>query len=105
MSHSVPPPLQPTGLPQQNFMHVSNPSSLAYSPGGGSLSSQQASQALAAATAALTESGMLSTPHGHLQRNVASPQRPASAGSAGVCVCACLSVSPTTCIIAQFLIQ
>ncbi|XP_062328164.1 myocyte-specific enhancer factor 2A-like isoform X7 [Osmerus eperlanus] len=72
----------PSGLPQQNFsMHVANPSSLAqaYSPAG-SLASQQA---LAAATQALSDSGMLSTPHGQLPRNMASPQRPPSAGNAG----------------------
>ncbi|XP_067105616.1 myocyte-specific enhancer factor 2A-like isoform X3 [Osmerus mordax] len=72
----------PSGLPQQNFsMHVANPSNLAqaYSPAG-SLASQQA---LAAATQALSDSGMLSTPHGQLPRNMASPQRPPSAGNAG----------------------
>ncbi|XP_046898254.1 myocyte-specific enhancer factor 2A-like isoform X2 [Hypomesus transpacificus] len=72
----------PSGMPQQNFsMHVANPSSLAqaYNPAG-SLASQQA---LAAATQALSDSGMLSTPHGQLPRNMASPSRPPSAGNTG----------------------
>nr|XP_020467126.1 myocyte-specific enhancer factor 2A isoform X2 [Monopterus albus] len=75
----------PTALPHQNFsMHVavpvSNPNAM-YQPGG-----TLGSQALAAATASLTDSGMLSPPQASLHRNVGSsggPQRPTSAGSAG----------------------
>ncbi|KAM3609889.1 uncharacterized protein V6R79_022082 [Siganus canaliculatus] len=75
----------PTALPQQNFsMHVavpvSNPNAM-YQPGG-----TLGSQTLAAATASLSESGMLSPPQASLHRNVGSsggPQRPTSAGSAG----------------------
>ncbi|XP_076588380.1 myocyte enhancer factor 2aa isoform X4 [Chaetodon auriga] len=75
----------PTALPQQNFsMHVavpvSNPNAM-YQPGG-----TLGSQALAAATASLSDSGMLSPPQASLHRNVGSnggPQRPTSAGSAG----------------------
>lgn len=67
----------PTGLPQQNFMH----GSMSYSPsaGGGGATSQ----ALAAATAALADSGILSSPHTHLHRNVNPPQRPPSTGNTG----------------------
>ncbi|KAG7236960.1 hypothetical protein INR49_032967 [Caranx melampygus] len=64
-----------TGLPQQNFMHVV-PGSMPYSPGGG-----VTSQALASATAALADSGILSSHHSHLHRN--SPQRPPSTGNTG----------------------
>ncbi|XP_041852754.1 myocyte enhancer factor 2aa isoform X8 [Melanotaenia boesemani] len=75
----------PTALPQQNFsMHVavpvSNPNAM-YQAGG-----NLGSQALAAATASLSESGMLSPPQASLHRNVGSSggsQRPTSAGSAG----------------------
>ncbi|XP_050929348.1 myocyte enhancer factor 2aa isoform X2 [Lates calcarifer] len=75
----------PTALPQQNFsMHVavpvSNPNAM-YQPGG-----SLGSQSLAAATASLSDSGMLSPPQASLHRNVGSsggPQRPTSAGSAG----------------------
>uniref|UniRef100_A0A673C5P4 Myocyte enhancer factor 2aa n=1 Tax=Sphaeramia orbicularis TaxID=375764 RepID=A0A673C5P4_9TELE len=75
----------PTALPQQNFsMHVavpvSNPNAM-YQPGG-----TLGSQALAAATASLSDSGMLSPPQASLHRNVGSsggPQRPTSAGSSG----------------------
>ncbi|XP_067356776.1 myocyte enhancer factor 2aa isoform X2 [Channa argus] len=75
----------PTALPQQNFsMHVavpvSNPNAM-YPPGG-----TLGSQALAAATASLSDSGMLSPPQASLHRNLSSsggPQRPTSAGSAG----------------------
>ncbi|XP_028286516.1 myocyte enhancer factor 2aa isoform X5 [Parambassis ranga] len=75
----------PTALPQQNFsMHVavpvSNPNAM-YQAGG-----TLGSQALAAATASLSESGMLSPPQTSLHRNVGSSggsQRPTSAGSAG----------------------
>ncbi|XP_022065724.1 myocyte enhancer factor 2aa isoform X4 [Acanthochromis polyacanthus] len=75
----------PTALPQQNFsMHVavpvSNPNAM-YQAGG-----TLGSQALAAATASLSESGMLSPPQASLHRNVGSSggsQRPTSAGSAG----------------------
>uniref|UniRef100_A0A671WSZ4 Myocyte enhancer factor 2aa n=1 Tax=Sparus aurata TaxID=8175 RepID=A0A671WSZ4_SPAAU len=77
--------VEPTALPQQNFsMHVavpvSNPNAM-YQPGG-----TLGSQALAAATASLSDSGMLSPPQASLHRNVGSsggPQRPTSAGSAG----------------------
>ncbi|XP_035508341.1 myocyte-specific enhancer factor 2A-like [Morone saxatilis] len=71
----------PTGLPQQNFMHVA-PGSMSYgsSAGGGGGAT---SQALAAATAALADSGILSSPHTHLHRNMNSPQRPSSAGNTG----------------------
>ncbi|CAI5664285.1 myocyte enhancer factor 2aa isoform X4 [Oreochromis niloticus] len=75
----------PTALPQQNFsMHVavpvSNPNAM-YQAGG-----TLGSQGLAAATASLSESGMLSPPQASLHRNVGSgggSQRPTSAGSAG----------------------
>ncbi|XP_029377917.1 myocyte enhancer factor 2aa isoform X4 [Echeneis naucrates] len=75
----------PTALPQQNFsMHVavpvSNPNAM-YPPGG-----TLGSQSLAAATASLGDSGMLSPPQSSLHRSVGSsggPQRPTSAGSAG----------------------
>ncbi|XP_034032452.1 myocyte enhancer factor 2aa isoform X4 [Thalassophryne amazonica] len=74
-----------TALPQQNFsMHVavpvSNPNAM-YQPGV-----TLGSQSLAAATASLSDSGMLSPPQASLHRNVGSsggPQRPASAGTAG----------------------
>ncbi|MEQ2260236.1 myocyte enhancer factor [Xenotaenia resolanae] len=74
----------PTALPQQNFsMHVAVPvSNAAMYQAGGNLGSQ----ALAAATASLNESGMLSPPQASLHRNVGSgggSQRPTSAGSAG----------------------
>ncbi|MED6284000.1 hypothetical protein CHARACLAT_014855 [Characodon lateralis] len=74
----------PTALPQQNFsMHVAVPvSNPAMYQAGGNLGSQ----ALAAATASLNESGMLSPPQASLHRNVGSgggSQRPSSAGSAG----------------------
>ncbi|XP_069019659.1 myocyte enhancer factor 2aa isoform X6 [Embiotoca jacksoni] len=73
----------PTALPQQNFsMHVavpvSNPNAM-YQAGG-----TLGSQALAAATASLSESGMLSPPQASLHRNVGSSgssQRPTSAGN------------------------
>ncbi|XP_068458460.1 myocyte enhancer factor 2aa isoform X4 [Clinocottus analis] len=72
----------PTALPQQNFsMHVavpvSNPNAM-YQPGG-----TLGSQALAAAAASLSDSGMLSPPQASLHRHVGSsggPQRPTSAG-------------------------
>ncbi|XP_072241890.1 myocyte enhancer factor 2aa isoform X4 [Leuresthes tenuis] len=75
----------PTALPQQSFsMHVavpvSNPNAM-YQAGG-----NLGSQALAAATASLSESGMLSPPQASLHRNVGSgggSQRPTSAGGAG----------------------
>lgn len=59
---------------------VSNPNAM-YQPGG-----TLGSQALAAATASLSDSGMLSPPQTSLHRNLGSsggPQRPTSAGSAG----------------------
>ncbi|XP_047437483.1 myocyte-specific enhancer factor 2A-like isoform X2 [Mugil cephalus] len=59
--------------PQQHFMHAA-PGSMAYGPAGGATS-----QALAAATAALADSGILSSPHTHLHRN--PPQRPPSTGN------------------------
>lgn len=73
----------PSALPQQNFsMHVavpvSNPNAM-YQAGG-----NPGSQALAAATASLNESGMLSPPQASLHRNVVSgggSQRPTSAGN------------------------
>ncbi|XP_056239601.1 myocyte-specific enhancer factor 2A-like [Seriola aureovittata] len=68
-----------TGLPQQNFMHVA-PGSMPYSPGAGG-GGGVTSQALAAATAALADSGILSSHHTHLHRN--SPQRPPSTGNTG----------------------
>ncbi|XP_056137403.1 myocyte enhancer factor 2aa isoform X1 [Lampris incognitus] len=75
----------PTALPQQNFsMHVavpvSNPNAM-YQPGGA-----LGTQALAAATVSLSDSGMLSPPQASLHRSGGSsggPQRPTSAGSAG----------------------
>ncbi|XP_018553023.1 myocyte-specific enhancer factor 2A isoform X1 [Lates calcarifer] len=71
-----------TGLPQQNFMHV-GPGGMSYSPGagGGGGGGGVTSQALAAATAALADSGILSSHHTHLHRN--SPQRPPSTGNTG----------------------
>ncbi|XP_034390834.1 myocyte enhancer factor 2aa isoform X2 [Cyclopterus lumpus] len=82
----------PTALPQQNFsMHVavpvSNPNAM-YQPGG-----TLGSQALAAAAASLSDSGMLSPPQASLHRHVGSsggPQRPTSAG--GMLVTTDLSV-------------
>ncbi|XP_056134367.1 myocyte-specific enhancer factor 2A-like [Lampris incognitus] len=72
-----------TGVPQQNFMNVAppgvNPNSFTYSHGVGG----GTSQALAAATAALAESGILSSPHVHLHRSMASPHRPPSTGNTG----------------------
>ncbi|XP_071344286.1 myocyte-specific enhancer factor 2A-like isoform X2 [Trachinotus anak] len=75
-----------TGLPQQNFMHVA-PGGMPYSPGvggaggGGGGGGGVTSQALAAATAALADSGILLSHHTHLHRN--SPQRPPSTGNTG----------------------
>uniref|UniRef100_UPI0037E82F19 myocyte-specific enhancer factor 2A-like n=1 Tax=Semicossyphus pulcher TaxID=241346 RepID=UPI0037E82F19 len=72
-----------TGLPQQNFMHVT-PGSMSYGSGaGGGGAGGATSQALAAATAALCDSGILSSPHTHLHRNINSPQRPPSTGNSG----------------------
>ncbi|XP_031425023.1 myocyte-specific enhancer factor 2A isoform X3 [Clupea harengus] len=64
----------PSAMSQQNFsMHVAlqgtNPNTLAYSPGG-----------------SLGDTGVLSSPHGSLHRNMGSPgmsQRPPSTGTAG----------------------
>lgn len=69
-----------TGHQQQHFMHVA-PGSMAYShsAGGGGATSQ----ALAAATAALADSGILASPHTHLHRNINSSQRPPSTGGEG----------------------
>ncbi|KAM4618719.1 myocyte enhancer factor 2aa isoform 2-T3 [Polymixia lowei] len=75
----------PTALPQQNFsMHVavpvSNPNAM-YQTGG-----PLGTQALAAATASLSDSGMLSPPQTSLHRNLGSsggPQRTTSTGNAG----------------------
>ncbi|XP_056268438.1 myocyte-specific enhancer factor 2A-like isoform X2 [Pseudoliparis swirei] len=67
-----------TGPPQQNFM--------SYSPGaggGGGGGGEATSQALAAATAALVDSGILSSPHTHLHRIMNPPQRPPSTGNTG----------------------
>ncbi|XP_031425024.1 myocyte-specific enhancer factor 2A isoform X4 [Clupea harengus] len=66
--------LGPSAMSQQNFsMHVAlqgtNPNTLAYSPGG-----------------SLGDTGVLSSPHGSLHRNMGSPgmsQRPPSTGTAG----------------------
>ncbi|XP_013979589.1 myocyte-specific enhancer factor 2A isoform X4 [Salmo salar] len=76
----------PTALPQQNFsMHVavpvSNQNTMSYNPGG-----SMSSQALAQATASLSDSGMLSPNQASLHRNVGSSggqQRPPSQGNAG----------------------
>lgn len=76
--------LQSTGLPQQNFMHVA-PGGMSYSSGAGG--GGATSQALAAATAALADSGILSSPHTHLHRNINSPQRSTSTGNTGVSAC------------------
>lgn len=62
-------------------MHVA-PGSMQYNPGAGG--GGATSQALAAATAALADSGILSSPHTHLHRNVNPSQRPPSAGNTGV---------------------
>ncbi|CAJ1048486.1 LOW QUALITY PROTEIN: myocyte-specific enhancer factor 2A-like [Xyrichtys novacula] len=68
-----------TGLSQQNFMHVAAGSmSFSSGVGGGATS-----QALAAATAALSDSGVLSSPHTHLHRSINSSQRPPSTGNTG----------------------
>lgn len=72
-------PAQTTGQQQQqqqHFMHAA-PGSMAYSHGAGGATSQ----ALAAATAALADSGILS--HTHLHRNTNSSQRPPSTGGEG----------------------
>ncbi|XP_037553546.1 myocyte-specific enhancer factor 2A [Nematolebias whitei] len=66
----------PTGHPQQHFMH-SAPGSTAYCPGGGGVTSQ----ALAAATAVLADSGILSSPHTNPHRNTPSSQRLSNTGS------------------------
>ncbi|KAF6717143.1 Myocyte-specific enhancer factor 2A [Oryzias melastigma] len=63
------------GQPQQHFMHAA-PGSTAYCPGGGGATSQ----ALAAATAVLADSGILALPP---HRNMSSSHRPASAGNTG----------------------
>lgn len=89
---------QPTALPQQSFsMHVavpvSNPNAM-YQPGG-ALGSQ--ALAAAAATASLSDSGMLSPPHASLHRNLGSAgasQRPTSAGSAGQSTPVCMEGRP-----------
>ncbi|XP_038873439.1 myocyte-specific enhancer factor 2A-like isoform X3 [Salvelinus namaycush] len=78
--------VEPTALPQQNFsMHVavpvSNQNTMSYNPGG-----SMSSQALAQATASLSDSGMLSPAQASLHRNVGSSggqQRPPSQGNAG----------------------
>lgn len=67
--------LQSAGQPQQHFMHAA-PGSTAYCPGGGGATSQ----ALAAATAVLADSGILALPP---HRNMSSSHRPASAGNTG----------------------
>uniref|UniRef100_A0A674EAM4 Myocyte enhancer factor 2aa n=1 Tax=Salmo trutta TaxID=8032 RepID=A0A674EAM4_SALTR len=88
----------PTALPQQNFsMHVavpvSNQNTMSYNPGG-----SMSSQALAQATASLSDSGMLSPAQASLHRNVGSSggqQRPPSQGNAGGMQCRtdlCLTV-------------
>ncbi|XP_013873451.1 myocyte-specific enhancer factor 2A isoform X3 [Austrofundulus limnaeus] len=74
-----------TGQPQQHFMH-SAPGSTAYCPGaggggGGGGRGGVTSQALAAATAVLADSGLLSSPHTYTHRN--SSQRLLNTGSAG----------------------
>lgn len=59
---------------------VSNPNAM-YQPGAA-----LGSQALAAATASLSDNGMLSPPQASVHRNLGSgggPQRPTSEGSAG----------------------
>ncbi|XP_013873449.1 myocyte-specific enhancer factor 2A isoform X2 [Austrofundulus limnaeus] len=73
-----------TGQPQQHFMH-SAPGSTAYCPGaggggGGGGRGGVTSQALAAATAVLADSGLLSSPHTYTHRN--SSQRLLNTGSA-----------------------
>ncbi|XP_072237149.1 myocyte-specific enhancer factor 2A-like [Leuresthes tenuis] len=70
----------PTGQPQQHFAHVA-PGSMTYCPGAGG--GGGTSQALAAATAVLADSGILSSPHAHPHRNISSTQRPPSTGNAG----------------------
>ncbi|KAJ7408496.1 Myocyte-specific enhancer factor 2A like protein [Willisornis vidua] len=74
------------GLPAQNFsmsvtVPVSNPNTLTYSNPGSSLVSPSL-----AASSSLTDTTMLSPPQAPLHRNVspAAPQRPPSAGSAGM---------------------
>ncbi|XP_037835571.1 myocyte-specific enhancer factor 2A isoform X2 [Kryptolebias marmoratus] len=70
----------PTGQPQQHFMH-SAPGSTAYCPGAGGGGGGVTSQALAAATAVLSDSGLLSSPHTHPHRNTNSSQRPSNTGN------------------------
>ncbi|KAM4602900.1 myocyte-specific enhancer factor 2A-like isoform 2-T2 [Polymixia lowei] len=65
-----------TGLPQQSFMHVTLPAT--YSPGGGG-----GGGGGAGSSQALTDSGILSSPHVHLHRSIPSPQRPPSRGNTG----------------------
>lgn len=68
-----------TGQPQP-FMHAgSGSTTYCHGPGGGGVTSQ----ALAAATAVLSDSGILCSPNTHLHRNTNSSQRPPSTGNTG----------------------
>uniref|UniRef100_A0A096M7P6 Myocyte-specific enhancer factor 2A-like n=1 Tax=Poecilia formosa TaxID=48698 RepID=A0A096M7P6_POEFO len=68
-----------TGQPQQHFMHAASGSTTyCHGAGGGG---GVTSQALAAATAVLSDSGILCSPHTHTHRNTNSSQRPPSTGN------------------------
>ncbi|XP_007549158.1 myocyte-specific enhancer factor 2A-like [Poecilia formosa] len=70
-----------TGQPQQHFMHAASGSTTyCHGAGGGG---GVTSQALAAATAVLSDSGILCSPHTHTHRNTNSSQRPPSTGNTG----------------------
>ncbi|XP_014864679.1 PREDICTED: myocyte-specific enhancer factor 2A-like [Poecilia mexicana] len=69
-----------TGQPQQHFMHAASGSTTyCHGAGGGGVTSQ----ALAAATAVLSDSGILCSPHTHTHRNTNSSQRPPSTANTG----------------------
>ncbi|KAM4744677.1 myocyte-specific enhancer factor 2A-like isoform 2-T8 [Anableps anableps] len=69
-----------TGQPQQHFMHASSGSTTyCHGAAGGGVTSQ----ALAAATAVLSDSAILCSPHTHPHRNTNSSQRSPSTGNTG----------------------
>ncbi|XP_044000460.1 myocyte-specific enhancer factor 2A-like isoform X2 [Gambusia affinis] len=83
-----------TGQPQQHFMHPASGSTTYCHEGGGGGRGGRAggaaaggggvtSQALAAATAVLSDSGILCSPHTHTHRHTNSSQRPPSTGNTG----------------------
>uniref|UniRef100_A0A3Q2SP51 Myocyte-specific enhancer factor 2A-like n=1 Tax=Fundulus heteroclitus TaxID=8078 RepID=A0A3Q2SP51_FUNHE len=67
-----------TGQPSQHFMHAAS-GSTAYAHGAGGVTSQ----ALAAATAVLSDNGILCSPHPHPHRHTNASQRPTSTGNTG----------------------